>query len=144
MPIFKEEEIKPVTTDIDLEVQSFTVKKQHDTKRYIPDNIQTTETVLSLNFHPTKKLVALGCVDGETSIYEYSLNGNRQVATFQQHLDSCREVCFSDNGKCTLWFFLCAVVILSLKIVWLTFSLFCCCCHCWCVNLVCKYDHPSS
>ncbi len=55
--LFKEEEVKSVTTDIDLEVQSYPVKKQHDAKKYLPDIIEANETVLSINFHPTRKRV---------------------------------------------------------------------------------------
>jgi WD40 repeat protein len=101
MPLFKEEEITP-TLNVDLSTPTLPPVKKvlaKNEKRYIPADITIDDPIMSLDFHPEHDWIAIGSVDGQTYIYKYCLDENELVANFQQHVDSCREVCFSDNGK---------------------------------------------
>ncbi|KAL9644772.1 hypothetical protein ABK040_012426 [Willaertia magna] len=97
-----EEDLPETIDDINYDIDSWVVIKHDDknSKKYIPENITETENIFSVNFHPKLNLISLGLINGETKIYKYSIDKpNTLLATFNNHKESVRKVCFSDNGK---------------------------------------------
>ncbi len=70
--MIEEEEDVVDVTNVNLEVQSFHVKKQlaENVVTPIPKPIKTKTVTQALNFHPFKDYVALGSMDGSVHMYE--------------------------------------------------------------------------
>ncbi|KAL0487517.1 hypothetical protein AKO1_008641, partial [Acrasis kona] len=96
-----EEQVNDEIAANGFDVLNYTLVKRNKKKekKYIPQPIVMEDFVPTINFHPTRDLIAVGSVDGSTSIHEYSLSSNSVVGTFNVHTESVREVCFSDDGK---------------------------------------------
>lgn len=70
--IEEEEDIVDVTK-VNLDVQSFSVKKQlaENIVTPIPKPIKTKSVSQTINFHPSKDYLALGTMDGSVHMYNF-------------------------------------------------------------------------
>lgn len=66
----------------------------------VPDDIECTEQVFDIDFHPTRNFIAAGLIDGEVDIFQYGLHdSNKLMAKLNHHTSSCRGVSFSPSGN---------------------------------------------
>jgi WD repeat-containing protein 55 len=64
-----------------------------------PDDIECSEQVFDVDFHPTRNFLAAGLIDGEVDIFQYGLqDSNKLMAKLNHHTSSCRGVSFSPSG----------------------------------------------
>jgi len=65
----------------------------------VPDDIECTEQVFDVDFHPIRNFLAAGLIDGEVDIFQYGLqDSNKLMAKLNHHTSSCRGVAFSPSG----------------------------------------------
>ncbi|XP_013924221.1 PREDICTED: WD repeat-containing protein 55 [Thamnophis sirtalis] len=69
----------------------------HDT----PEDIFLEAAANTIDFHPSRDIIAIGDVDGDVYVYSYScLEGeNKELWSSGHHLKSCRKISFSQDGQ---------------------------------------------
>ena len=64
-----------------------------------PDDLVMSDQVMSIAMHPSSSIVAASSVTGEVQLHQYSLDGNKLLATIGHHKESCRALQFSPDGQ---------------------------------------------
>ena len=54
---------------------------------------------MDIKFSPNQNVLALGQITGEVRVYTYSEAQTSQMLHFTYHEDSCRRICFNDQGN---------------------------------------------
>uniref|UniRef100_UPI00398E3F9C WD repeat-containing protein 55 n=1 Tax=Pristiophorus japonicus TaxID=55135 RepID=UPI00398E3F9C len=69
--------------------------------RETPEDITFEAIVNTIAFHPTRDIIAAGDVDGDVYVVSYSCeeSGNHMLWSSGQHLKSCRQLAFTQNGQ---------------------------------------------
>lgn len=84
-----DDEQEPVVEDEDLE-------QQVD----VPKDIKLNSSIIDINFHPKKNMIAAGTIDGPVYLYSYSTDTeNREVIAYEHYKKYCRTVKFSASGE---------------------------------------------
>ena len=66
----------------------------------VPNEINCSEQVFSIDFHPIGSFIASGLINGSVEIWQYGEgeHSNRKVLDFRAHNTSCRGIKFSHGG----------------------------------------------
>ncbi|XP_069784470.1 WD repeat-containing protein 55 [Narcine bancroftii] len=69
--------------------------------RDTPEDITFSAIVNTIDFHPSRDIIAAGDVDGDVYIVSYSCeeSGNQELWSSGHHLKSCRKVAFTHSGE---------------------------------------------
>ncbi|XP_046550091.1 LOW QUALITY PROTEIN: WD repeat-containing protein 55-like [Haliotis rubra] len=64
-----------------------------------PKQIELEDLTVTVDFHPSKDIIAVGCIDGEVSIHSYSTKeSNKLLKKLCHHKNACRCIKFSPSG----------------------------------------------
>lgn len=65
-----------------------------------PKDLDLGEHVVEIALHPTRQIIAAGCISGGVSIYEFStVKENECLFDLTHHRKSVRALVFSQNGS---------------------------------------------
>ena len=64
-----------------------------------PDDLVFTEQPFTIDFHPSRQMVAVGTVGGAVSLHRYRDEGNELVWNLGLHQAACRSVRFAASGE---------------------------------------------
>lgn len=65
-----------------------------------PKDLNFSEIVVDIKFHPEKDVIAAGTIEGQVILHSYSCTAeNSELLTFNEHKKSCRALQFSSSGE---------------------------------------------
>jgi len=66
----------------------------------VPKDITLNSSIIGINCHPKRNLIAAGTIDGPVLLYSFASNAeNRELVTYEYHKKYCRAVKFSSSGE---------------------------------------------
>ncbi|KAK5646786.1 hypothetical protein RI129_005250 [Pyrocoelia pectoralis] len=75
------------------------IREENGKERNHPPPIVCNDFITDISFHPDQDILAVGNIEGDVILYKYSNEGNILLESLELHVEACRGIDFSTDGK---------------------------------------------